>query len=51
MCRLKIKLTHYRAAEERNAENLLIIKDKALAEKYIKNWREHAGHSDFYHGR
>ena len=36
------------AAEKRNAENLLIIKDKALAEKYIKNWQDHAGHSEEY---
>ena len=28
-----------RAAEEKSAENLLIIKDKALAERYAKNWR------------
>jgi len=26
-----------KAAEEKNAENLLVIRDKALAEKYIKN--------------
>jgi phosphatidylserine/phosphatidylglycerophosphate/cardiolipin synthase-like enzyme len=39
------------AAEKRNAENVLIIKDKALAEKYIKNWRDHAGHSEVYMGR
>ena len=36
------------AAEKRNAENLLIIKDKTLAEKYIKNWQDHAGHSEEY---
>lgn len=40
-----------RAAEEKNAENLLVIRDKALAEKYIKNWQEHAGHSEPYEGR
>ncbi len=40
-----------RAAEEKNAENLLIIRDKALAEKYTKNWQDHAGHSEQYAGR
>lgn len=40
-----------KAAEEKNAENLLVIRDKVLAEKYIKNWQEHEGHSDPYHGR
>lgn len=35
-----------RAANERNAENLLVIADPALARKYAENWREHAGHSD-----
>ncbi len=40
-----------RAAEEKNAENLLIIKDKAMAEKYARNWRDHAGHSEAYIGR
>ena len=40
-----------RAAEEKNAENLLVIRDKALAEKYIANWKLHAGHSEPYKGR
>jgi len=40
-----------KAAEEKNAENLLVIKDKKLAERYIKNWEEHAGHSEDYGGR
>jgi len=34
-----------KAAEERNAENLLIIHDAILAKRYIKNWMEHAEHS------
>jgi len=34
-----------KAAEERNAENLLIIHDPVVAEQYIKNWKVHAGHS------
>jgi phosphatidylserine/phosphatidylglycerophosphate/cardiolipin synthase-like enzyme len=37
-----------KAAEEHNAENLLIIRSKELAEKYAKNWQEHAGHSEAY---
>lgn len=40
-----------KAAEEKNAENLLIIRDKALAEKYTKNWQDHAGHSQVYRGK
>ena len=40
-----------KAAEEKNAENLLIIHDKKLAERYTKNWQEHAGHSEVYAGR
>ena len=37
-----------KAAEENNAENLLVIRDKALAAKYTANWRTHAGHSEPY---
>jgi phosphatidylserine/phosphatidylglycerophosphate/cardiolipin synthase-like enzyme len=40
-----------KAAEENNAENLLVIHDKKLAELYIKNWREHERHSEVYTGR
>ena len=42
-----------KAAEEKNAENLLIIHDERLASLYIKNWKEHADHSEVYiaHGR
>ena len=40
-----------KAAEENNAENLLVIKDKKLADRYIKNWEEHAGDSEVYVGR
>lgn len=39
------------AAEEKNAENVLIIKDAPTAEKYLKNWREHQEHSEAYRGR
>jgi phosphatidylserine/phosphatidylglycerophosphate/cardiolipin synthase-like enzyme len=44
-------LNFTQAAEEKNAENLLVIRDKALAEKNIKNWQEHAKHSEVYTGR
>ena len=37
-----------KAAEEKNAENLLIIKDKGLARLYMDNWERHRGHSDGY---
>jgi phosphatidylserine/phosphatidylglycerophosphate/cardiolipin synthase-like enzyme len=40
-----------RAAEEHNAENLLVIRDKALAEKYTANWKAHLDHSEAYAGR
>jgi len=39
-----------KAAEENNAENLFVIRDEKLAERYIKNWQEHAGHSDSVSG-
>jgi phosphatidylserine/phosphatidylglycerophosphate/cardiolipin synthase-like enzyme len=39
-----------KAAEEKNAENLLIIKDKDLAAKYAENWKNDAGHSEVYTG-
>jgi len=40
-----------KAAEENNAENLLVIHDKKLAEQYTKNWQEHERHSEVYAGR
>jgi phosphatidylserine/phosphatidylglycerophosphate/cardiolipin synthase-like enzyme len=40
-----------RAAEDNNAENLLIIHDcPSLAECYLANFREHQGHSQPYTG-
>jgi phosphatidylserine/phosphatidylglycerophosphate/cardiolipin synthase-like enzyme len=36
------------AAEEKNAENLLIIKSKELAGIYIGNWNRHRQHSEVY---
>jgi phosphatidylserine/phosphatidylglycerophosphate/cardiolipin synthase-like enzyme len=40
-----------KAAEDKNAENLLVVRDKPLAEKFTKNWQEHALHSEPYVGR
>jgi phosphatidylserine/phosphatidylglycerophosphate/cardiolipin synthase-like enzyme len=37
-----------KAAEEKNAENLLIIKSKELASVYIDNWMKHKEHSEPY---
>jgi phosphatidylserine/phosphatidylglycerophosphate/cardiolipin synthase-like enzyme len=37
-----------KAAEEHNAENLLVLQDALLAEKYTANWVVHAQHSDTY---
>ena len=37
-----------KAAEEKNAENLLIIRDKEIAEIYIGNWERHKEHSEAY---
>ena len=39
------------AAEEHNAENLLVIRSPELAAKYAANWKVHADHSDPYAGR
>jgi phosphatidylserine/phosphatidylglycerophosphate/cardiolipin synthase-like enzyme len=40
-----------KAAENSNAENLLIIKSKELAKDYIENWERHKGHSEVYGGK
>jgi phosphatidylserine/phosphatidylglycerophosphate/cardiolipin synthase-like enzyme len=40
-----------KAAEEHNAENLLVIQNAPLAAKYAKNWQEHLEHSESYPGR
>jgi len=37
-----------KAAEENNAENLLIINDAVLAGKYAANWKTHLSHSIKY---
>lgn len=40
-----------KAAEEKNAENLLILKSRELARLYIDNWQSHRKHSEGYTGR
>lgn len=40
-----------KAAENNNAENLIIIQSKELAKIYIDNWYEHQRHSTTYEGR
>lgn len=40
-----------KAAEEKNAENLLIIRNKNLAKIYIENWEKHRDHSEKYGGK
>ncbi|MCX6924934.1 MAG: phospholipase D family protein [Verrucomicrobia bacterium] len=37
-----------KAAEEHNAENLLVINDPVLAQRYIENWHTHEQHSEPY---
>ena len=40
-----------KAAEEHNAENLLVIEHSVLAKQYTENWHVHEGHSEVYAGR
>ncbi len=40
-----------KAAEEHNAENLLVFHDKELAALYKRNWQKHQAHSEPYGGR
>jgi phosphatidylserine/phosphatidylglycerophosphate/cardiolipin synthase-like enzyme len=40
-----------KAAEEKNAENLLIIKSRELAGIYIENWKKHLEQSGRYEAR
>ncbi len=37
-----------KAAEEKNAENLLVIHSRQLAAQYSDNWRNHAAHSESF---
>lgn len=40
-----------KAAEENNAENLLVIQDQKLAYTYTTNWQAHLSHSEPYTGK
>jgi len=41
-----------KAAEAKNAENMLVIKgNKSLVERYIRNFEEHKEHSEGYQGK
>lgn len=40
-----------KAAQERNAENLLVLRDRALASLYTANWHKHLKTSDPYKGK
>lgn len=40
-----------KSAEEKNAENLLVIGDHAMAACYVQNWENHRQHSTPYQGR
>jgi phosphatidylserine/phosphatidylglycerophosphate/cardiolipin synthase-like enzyme len=44
-------LNFTKAAQEKNAENLLVIRDPALAAHYTQNWEAHRPHSQPYVGR
>jgi phosphatidylserine/phosphatidylglycerophosphate/cardiolipin synthase-like enzyme len=40
-----------KAAEENNAENLLVIEDAKLAAQYAANWQRHLAHSEGHTGK
>lgn len=40
-----------KAAEEKNAENLMILRSKDLAQLYLDNWLKHREHSEGYRAR
>jgi phosphatidylserine/phosphatidylglycerophosphate/cardiolipin synthase-like enzyme len=40
-----------KAAEQKNAENLLMIRSKELAGYYLENWQRHRQHSERYQGK
>jgi len=37
-----------KAAEEKNTENLIILRDTGLAKLYMENWEQHRGHLEAY---
>jgi phosphatidylserine/phosphatidylglycerophosphate/cardiolipin synthase-like enzyme len=40
-----------KAADEKNAENLLVIPDPEIAARYEQNWQLHLAHSEYYVGK
>lgn len=40
-----------KSAEENNAENLLVIRDKTIADRYTANWNDHLKHSEKYEAK
>jgi len=40
-----------KAADQKNAENLLVIHDDRVAAKYEGNWQVHFRHSEYYAGK
>ena len=40
-----------KSANESNAENLVLLRDSALASRYIDNFIRHAKHSEAYEGK
>ena len=40
-----------KAADEKSAENLLVIHDAGIATKYEENWQAHFRHFEYYAGR
>jgi phosphatidylserine/phosphatidylglycerophosphate/cardiolipin synthase-like enzyme len=37
-----------KGAEDKNAENLLVLQSKPLAQRYLQNWQHHLQHSETY---
>jgi phosphatidylserine/phosphatidylglycerophosphate/cardiolipin synthase-like enzyme len=40
-----------KAAEDKNAENLLIIRDVKVAAGFERNWQAHFRHAEYHPGR
>jgi len=44
-------LNFTKAAEQKNAENMMVIRSAELAKIYVDNWNKHKDHSEKYNGR
>ncbi len=49
--KLYIVISVLKAAESKNAENLLILQSPELAKLYTENWKNHKEHSEPYEPR